>query len=336
MQNILYDLVFTIIGYLKADWLILLIGILLAVGISVYVDPKKMRKAMKRNSRFSIGGAVAFGAFTPLCACGTMAVMLSMFAATLPWGPVIAFLVSSPLTSPSEFMFESAFFGSTFAIAVLVSSIFLGVAAGVGANFLDKKTEFFKGQIRQREKSDKGRQTPKGDKAKTKIARKKLLRKDQNLKMQSVTVLKKSFVKRYKLDEFLRELWQIGVMKILLFFVAFIAIGRLVEIFVPTEWIMSLFGDNNGYSIPLSATIGLPLYVSGSAALPLMKSFVNAGAGQGAILAFLIAGKATGIPVIAGLSIIIKRRAMLYYVLFTYLGAMLCGYIYQIFLNFSL
>lgn len=333
MLGILSDLFMTVIGYLRADWLILLVGILLATVIRVYVDPVKMRKFM--GKKWSIGGAVAFGAFTPLCACGTMAVILSMFAATLPWGAVMAFLVSSPLTSPSGFAFQSAFFGVEFAAAVLVSSIFLGLGAGLSAAYIDRRTDFFKRQIRERMKADKGKP---GSVKKTAPENAKLSKtlKRQNFGIQSVSIRKKSFFKRCKLNEFFKEFWRVGVLKVLLFFVVFIAIGRLVELFIPEEWIMSLFGEQKGYSIPLSATIGLPLYVSGSAALPLMKSFVNAGAGQGAILAFLIAGKATGVPVIAGLSIIIKRRAMLYYVLFTYFGAMICGYIYQIIINLSL
>ena len=333
MLSIISDLALTVIGYLRADWWILLTGILLATTIRVYVDPVKMRKFM--GKKWSILGAVAFGAFTPLCACGTMAVILSMFAATLPWGAVMAFLVSSPLTSPSGFAFQSAFFGVDFALAVLISSVFLGVGAGLGAAFIDRKTGFFKGQIRERVKTDKGKPIQSSKTLASRPGMKGVLKR-QDSGIRAVSVRKESFFKRYRLDGFLKEFWRVGVLKILVFFVAFIAIGRLVELFIPSEWIMSLFGQERGYSIPLSATIGLPLYVSGSAALPLMKSFVNAGAGQGAILAFLIAGKATGIPVIAGLSIIIKRKAMLYYLLFTYFGAMVCGYAYQIFINAGL
>lgn len=77
--------------------------------------------------------------------------------------------------------------------------------------------------------------------------------------------------------------------------------------------------------------MGLPLYLTDSSAIPLLKSFINSGAGEGAVLAFLIAGKATGVPVIAGMSTFLKKRAMLFYLGFIYFGAILCGYLYQIF-----
>jgi uncharacterized membrane protein YraQ (UPF0718 family) len=142
--------------------------------------------------------------------------------------------------------------------------------------------------------------------------------------------LEKNFFKKHKLDKFIWGMYDIGVKKVLLYFVIFIAIGKVTEMFIPKEWIYALFSSNKAYSIPLAATIGLPLYLNDSSALPLIKSFVNSGAGQGAALAFIIAGKATGVPVIAGMATFIKRRAMLFYVGFVYAGAIIAGYLYQI------
>jgi len=139
-----------------------------------------------------------------------------------------------------------------------------------------------------------------------------------------------NFVKKYKLKKFAIGFYNIGIKKILLYFIVFIAIGRVVELFIPKEWIMSLFSGNKSYSIPLAATIGLPLYLSDASAIPLLKSFINAVAGEGAVLAFLIAGKATGVPVIAGMSTFMKKRALLFYVTFVYVGAIVAGYLYQI------
>lgn len=90
---------------------------------------------------------------------------------------------------------------------------------------------------------------------------------------------------------------------------------------------MLLFSSSKAYSIPLGATIGLPLYLNDTYAIPLLKSFINSGAGEGTVLAFLIAGKATGIPVMAGMATIMKKRAMAFYIAFIYFGAIASGYI---------
>lgn len=369
-MNILKELFLAVLGYLKADWLILLIGILIAVAVNVYMDSNKLKKFLEKKAGVSIPGAVGIGALTPLCACGTMAVLLSMFITAMPWGPVMAFLISSPLSSPSDYIFETAFFGSRFATGLLIASILLGLIAGFVAHFLEKKTNFFKDQFRLSNNS-KGSSccsesynevastccssnneevkssccnnfrtiTVNKPRGKEKIK----VKNSSSMKIIKATIKENTtqnnlsskggisgFTEKYKLKKFAQEFYNIGIKKILLYFIVFIAIGRVVELFIPKEWIMSLFSGNKSYSIPLAATIGLPLYLSDASAIPLLKSFINAGAGEGAVLAFLIAGKATGVPVIAGMATFMKKRALLFYVVSVYVGAIVSGYLYQI------
>lgn len=316
MNLFIKDIIMTIVGYLKADWWILLIGISIAVFIEVYISEEHFKSYIEKNSKVSILGSITFGAFTPLCACGTMAVLLSMFITAMPWGAVMAFLVSSPLTSPSEFMFQSAFFGYPFAVAVLVSSVTLGLTIGVVSFYLERHTDFFKDQFRLRQ-------------SKESICCLENLEIQMNDPKHSVSILN-----RLKIKEVFKSFYSLGIRKVLLYFIVFIAIGRIVELIIPERWILSLFAEENMYSIPLGATIGLPLYVSGSAALPLMKSFMNSGAGAGVMLTFLITGKATGIPVIAGMMTILRKKAILFYVLFVYFGGIFSGVVYQMILHF--
>lgn len=331
MLNMINELIVTVLNYLKADWLILLIGILFAVAINVYIDPERLRRFLSRRESMSIPGSILLGTFTPLCACGTMAVLISMFVSAMPWGPVMAFLVSSPLTSPSEYMFETAFFGSRFATAMLISSLILGLLAGFAAFILDRKTNFFKGQFRLAKSNQEACCTSSENSRENSCSC--CCENEVVVETGSCCTIDKrqaGFIERFKLDKFAREFVNIGIKKVLLYFIIFIAIGRLAELIVPKEWIISLFSGQNSYSIPLAATIGLPLYVNDSSALPLLKSFMNSGAGDGAILAFLIAGKATGVPVVAGLGTFLKKRAMLFYVGIIYFGAILAGFIYQL------
>lgn len=344
MIEFITEIGMAVLGYIKADWYILLIGIFLAVGINVYVDTEKLKRFLERKAGLSVPGAVAFGAFTPLCACGTMAVLISMFVSAMPWGPVMAFLISSPLTSPSEFMFETAFFGSQFAIAMAVASVILGISAGFLAHLLEMRTSFFKGQFRMEKANGKAccRAVKTEESSQSSCCTTVMTETISCCSSEEIASTnesccgsddskndKPSFVQKYKLDKFAKEFVNIGLKKVLLYFVIFIAIGRVVEMMIPKEWIMSLFGKNSSYSIPLAATIGLPLYLNDSSALPLLKSFINSGAGQGAALAFLIAGKATGAPVIAGMATFLRKRAMIFYVGYIYVGSIVAGYVFQ-------
>ncbi len=340
LVSMLNDVILTVIGYLKADWLVLLIGILMAVTVNVYVDPGRMKRLLVSKAGLSIPGAVAFGAFTPLCACGTMAVLISMFVSAMPWGAVMAFLISSPLTSPSEYVFEAAFLGTRFASAVVVTSIVLGLSSGFLAHFLETRTNFFRGQFRLADENDAGSSCCSTAAAEEQAA---CCASTSAGSSGSFTVIdedddersanRESVIHRYHLDRFAQQFVEIGLKKIMLYFVVFIAIGRIVELSIPKSWIDILFSGDKAYSIPLSATIGLPLYVSNSAALPLLRTLANAGASEGAIMAFLITGKATGIPVIAGMSAFLKPRAMAFYVAAIYIGGMVAGYAYQFFVS---
>lgn len=348
MIKILTEILSSVWHYLSADWLILLIGITMAVSITVYVDSNKLKKMLMKRTGISIPGAVLFGALTPLCACGTMAVLLAMFVSAMPWGPVMAFLISSPLASPSEYLFETAFFGPKFATAVLVTSIVLGLSAGFLANYLQKKTNFFNDQFRLASAASESccavsSDTVQGNnccstntrvsisKYKSSNFKAVVLKKQEYTKEKDSINRVKVLVQKYKLDKFAKEFLNIGIRKILCYFVIFIAIGRVVEMIIPQSLIMTLFSVDKAYSVPLAATIGLPLYLNDSSALPLLKSLMNSGAGEGTVLAFLITGKATGVPVIAGMATFLKKRAMLFYVGFIYVGGIVAGYIFQLF-----
>lgn len=127
---------------------ILIFGILVAAAITVYVDPEKMRKALMKKSGVSIGASVAFGAFTPFCACGTMAVIVAMMTTALPWGPIMAFLTASPLMSPDEFILYSGIVSFKFAMALTAASIIIGLGSGILTHWIEKKTTFLVGQAR--------------------------------------------------------------------------------------------------------------------------------------------------------------------------------------------
>lgn len=298
--------------YLVSDWRLLLLGTVFAVGMQVYVDGDRVRRFMNSRSGVSISASILVGSLTPLCACGTMALVLSMFLSVLSWGPVMAFLISSPLSSPSEFVFESVFLGRSFAVSMLAASVALGATAGMAARYLEKNTSFFEGQFIIGGSSCCGA-------AKTQDSACSCGKKTRN----------RTFLDRFRVREFLTGMIRLGLLRILPLFVLFIAIGKIAEYFIPTAWITGFFGAGNGWSIPLAATLGLPLYLTDSSALPMLRMLLDGGAGQGALLAFLIAGKATGVPVIAGMSTILGRRAIAFYIAFIYIGSIVVGFAHQ-------
>ena len=148
MINLIKDTILYVLNTLVHNAVPLGFGIIIASVLKVYIDPVKFRTILTKRKKTSIVGSVAFGAFTPLCACGTMAVTVSMLTTVLPWGPIMAFITSSPLMSPDLFVMLSGIISLKFAIVLTSSSIVIGISAGYISSYLEKHTSFFENQIR--------------------------------------------------------------------------------------------------------------------------------------------------------------------------------------------
>jgi uncharacterized membrane protein YraQ (UPF0718 family) len=122
----------------------------------------------------------------------------------------------------------------------------------------------------------------------------------------------------------------------LLFYTIFVAVGFLINSFVPAEIIMVLFSSDNICAVPLEAFIGLPVYISGEASITLIKALMAGGAGGGAMLAFVITGPGTSAWIIAGIATFLKKRAVVLYVGFLLAGGVLLGYLYDLLLTLGI
>ena len=134
-------------------WPFLLISVIAAAAVSVYVGTDRASRMLNRRTLVATTGAVVVAALTPFCSCGTTAVLLGMLASSAPWAPLVAFMVASPLTSPSELVFSAGLFGWPFAIVFFAGTIVLGFAAGGVAAALDR-AGWLQGQARFQSDAD--------------------------------------------------------------------------------------------------------------------------------------------------------------------------------------
>lgn len=348
---------------LAHNWKILAFSVIIAVGLKTYVDSQKLSKALFRRKKLSIIASVLFGTFTPFCACGTTAVIIGMLTTTMPWGPIMAFLTSSPLMSPDGFVMISGLIGLRFAIALTVASLVIGIASGLITNIIEKKTEFLDNQSRYLGNQSvdscscskpvvapacscsKPVEAPacscsaKEQEEEDGLLSGEISISEQGGQLCCNTVKKRSsqlfeLVNKLKLREFLKGLFDLGIKQILFFYTIFIAIGFLINYFIPTSIITVLFGAYSIFAVPLASLIGLPLYITTGSGIPLIQSMIQSGASEGAMLAFIITGSATSAWVIAGLSTFMKKRAIALYVMFVLFGGMISGFVYDFILIF--
>ncbi len=340
---------------LMHNWKVLIISILIAVGLRTYVNSDKLTRILFKRKKVSIIASVLFGAFTPLCACGTTAVLIGMLTTALPWGPIMAFLTSSPLMSPDGFVFISGVINLRFATALTVASLVIGFASGFITNVIEKKTKYLTNQSRFIGKAMKlpdiqpmeavaasctcsteavaascacGTEVN-DEKDLEKYSGVAVFTENDHLCCKAITnqpILSTKWIRKLKLKEFSIGIFQLGIKQILFFYIIFIAIGYIINYFIPASVINVLFGQRSFYAVPLASLIGLPLYITTNSGIPIIQSLIESGASEGAMLAFIITGSATSAWVIAGLATFMKRRAIILYVSFVFAGGMLAGY----------
>lgn len=337
MLNLLKETVLYVVQTLVHNAPILAFGILVAAAIAVYVDPEKMRNFLMKKSAASIGGSVTFGALTPFCACGTMAVIVAMMTTALPWGPIMAFLTSSPLMSPDEFILYSGIISIKFAVALAAASVIIGLGSGYITHLIEKKTNYLKNQARFTDKNISSCCAPKASEAcscsePAVTAPSSSCCGDKPSKCcssETASAKEPGFIEKFKLKELFKVFFEVGIKQVLLYFAVFAAIGFLINKYVPAELIMKYMGSGNKLAVPLMALIGLPLYVNGSSAIPIINALIAGGASQGALLAFMITGPGTSAGVIAGLVTIMKKRAIGLYIAYLIVFAIILGYLYD-------
>jgi uncharacterized protein len=120
------------------NWPYLLASILIGVLIKLYLDTDKVAAYLQKNQKGGVFLATAAAVGTPLCSCGTTAVVIGMMTSLMPWAPIVAFMVASPLSSPEGMVYTAGLFGWPFAVAGFVGSILLGLAGGLIAGLLDR------------------------------------------------------------------------------------------------------------------------------------------------------------------------------------------------------
>lgn len=276
-----------------ANWPFLAASIVIATALNSFVDQRKVAAFMQRHRRSGVLAATAAGVGTPLCSCGTTAVVLGMMATVMPWAPVVAFMVASPLTSPQELIYSAGLFGWPFALTFFGASVVLGIAGGVAAHVLEG-AGLLEGQSR----------------------------------VPAATAAASEPGRRVTLRRFARELATNG-RRLALLFLSFSAIGYLLNGLLPESAIESLFGSGRAWGIPLAATLGVPFYFNTEASLPMLRPMMDAGMSPGATLAFLITGAGTSIGAVAGALTIARWRVVALVIGTLWTGAIAFGFAYE-------
>jgi hypothetical protein len=283
--------------------------ILLSVGVAAYLkasgSDQIVASTFKGNPIKTIAVASIFGALSPFCSCGVIPLVAGLLVAGVPIAPVLAFCIASPIMDPEMFILTTAELGFEFAIIKTFSAIAMGLLAGYGA-LLIGKTGYLNNALKD-------------------IAKPVCLDSCSSDDKTSIIYNFWSIDSRRKV--FISETFSVGIFLSRWLSLAFL-IESLLITYVPNDLIVSWLSSENIYAVPLAVVFGIPAYLNGYAAIPLVGGLIDMGMSPAVGLSFMLSGSVTSIPATIAIYSIAKPRLVSLYLFFAALGSMTAGYLF--------
>lgn len=289
--------------------------LLLSIGIAAYAQASGADNLIAKvfQGRLSVMIPVAsiFGAFSPFCSCGVIPLIAALLSMGVPVSAVMAFWLSSPLMDPSMFILTLGTLGAQFAIAKTLATVAIGLLGGFGTLALMNSgisTPAFVNPLRE----GVGNGGCGGSRVRNP--------KPVVWKFWPETERRQKFWKGVRTNA-----WFLGKWLALAF-----VLESLMLVYVPNAWIQTVAGNGSIWSVVGASLVGIPAYLNGYAALPLVEGLVNQGMAPGAGMAFLLAGGATSIPAMIAVFALARRPVFLAYLGFAFIGSVLAGLTYSV------
>lgn len=285
----------------------------LAVGAVAFIKASGAETFIGRifrgNLAVMILGAALFGALSPFCSCGVIPLIAALLAIGAPLSAVMAFWLSSPVMDPSMFLLTISVLGLPFAIGKTLAAISVGILGGATVH-LFQQAGFLNDPLKEQIPSGCGATgLSVDDEMEWAIWR------DQNRRA--------TFGKEAVGNFLFLSKWLI---------LAFM-LESLMLAYVPADAVGNLVGGDGVSPIIISALVGVPAYLNGFAALPLVEGLIEQGMNPAAGMAFLVGGGVSCIPAAVAVYALVKKPVFVVYLAVAILGAILSGFGYAAFLN---
>ena len=108
-------------------------------------------------------------------------------------------------------------------------------------------------------------------------------------------------------------------------------LGAGLHGFVPEGFFARVFAGTGVWSVPLAALVGLPLYVSANATVPLLEALVTKGVPLGTALAFLLSAVGVSLPELVMLRSVMSVRLLVIFSAVVLVGTTLIGWLLNAF-----
>lgn len=286
----------------------ILASVLIAAGLKAAGADNMVASAFTTRPALAIFTASLFGALSPFCSCGVIPLVAGLLVAGVPIAPVLAFCIASPIMDPEMFILTAAGLGIEFAMVKTLAAVGMGVFAGFVAQGMTSA-----GLL-----NDVLKPIAKPSCCATGMPREKAplpvwafwTDARRRVTFREASVGNFIFLGRWLAFAFLLE--------------------SLMVAYVPDTLVASWLGSGNDWAIPLAVVVGVPAYLNGYAAIPLVSGLIDLGMSPATGMAFMLAGSVTSIPAAIAIWSLAKMRLFMLYLGVAGAGALMAAAGWQV------
>lgn len=251
-------------------------------------------------------GALA-GGLSPFCSCGVIPLIAALLTMGVPLSAVMAFWLASPIMDPSMFILTAGVLGSEFAIGKTLAAVGLGLFGGAVVHLLSVG-----GRLADPLRDGVGNGGCGGARMR-----------------DPKPVVWQFWTDAERRSKFASTAWSTTLFLAKWLFLAFI-LESLMLAWIPAETVTATLGGEGIGPIITATLVGVPAYLNGYAALPLVGGLIEQGMAPGAGMAFLVAGGVTSIPAAMAVWALARPHVFAIYIGLSISGAFAVGLLFQL------
>lgn len=278
--------------------ILLLFTLITVIGFfRTFLPQQKIKAWLTKSKGFGNLFAALFGAITPFCSCSSIPIFFSFIEAGIPLGIAFSFLITSPIINEYLVVLMFGFFGWKITLAYVISGIIIGVGSGLILGRLHLERYIVQDMV-----------TP-------------------DAEIFGKGVKYQGFKDRIAFG--FREALSI-IKKLWIWVLVGVGIGAGIHNYVPQEAVQGMIGKTGFFSVPIATLIGVPLYGSCAAILPVAIVLFQKGFPLGTALAFMMAVSALSFPEAIMLRRVMKLKLIAIFFGVTTLGIIITGYLFNL------
>jgi len=283
---------------ISVELMVLFLGISTIVGIILmHIPQEKLKNWLSRRGIIGNFLGALIGAMTPFCACSTIPMTLGFLKAGAPFGPVMSFVIASPILNPIILSMVAALLGIkaclTYGIVTFTASVLFGVILekiGYACHLKNVR-------IKNGYESDR-----------------------DTIPLTFTGKFRSAFASAW-----------VDFRAVLPFLIIGVGIGAGIYGYLPQDVVVKVAGPDNPLAIPVAALIGIPLYIRAETAIPIGLALSQKGMSIGAVIALIVGGAGMAIPEMSMLAGIFRKRLVLAIVVVIFSTAVIGGYVFNVF-----